>query len=449
MGTDKNGLICFTSTGIDTITISDGLSNNAILGIMEDNSGRIYLTTDNGMNILDFSQNPPQIRIITRDDGLASSECNQGAYLKDSQGNLWIGTIRGVTKYNPEADLPTADPPLTHITRIRIFNRDISPGKSNDLPPFRYNENYLQFHFIGIDLVAPHKVRYRYRLNTTETDWINTDYPQVQFANLEDNSYRFEVQAGNEWDVWSDPDTIQFSILPPFWETWWFRLIIILVIGGILGGFIYSRIRSIVMIERVRAKIAADLHDDIGAGLSEINILSAVAEAKTPPEAKEKVQNELKRISNTAGQIIDSMSDIVWMVNPKKDSMTDLVSRLKDIFNDVLDAKDIVFRSENIHLLKNIRLDMERRQFLYLIFKEGMNNAVKYSNCRELSLKISLERKKLKITLQDDGIGFEMDPLRAGNGLTNMRERAKKIKGGLQIKSQPGEGTLIEFTGKR
>jgi ligand-binding sensor domain-containing protein/two-component sensor histidine kinase len=448
MGTDKNGLICFTPAGTDTITLADGLSNNAILGIMEDNTGRIYLTTDNGMNILNFSQNPTHIRIITRDDGLASSECNQGAYLKDSQGNLWIGTIRGVTKYNPAADLPTMDPPLTHITQIRIFDREVSLDEQNNLPPLRYNENYLQFHFIGIDFVAPHKVRYRYRLNKQETNWINTDYPQIQFANLEDNNYRFEVQSGNEWGIWSEPVTINFSILPPFWETWWFRLIVVVVLGGILGGFVYTRIRSIVMIERVRAKIAADLHDDIGAGLSEINILSAVAEAKTPPEAKEKVQSELNRISKTAGQIIDSMSDIVWMVNPKKDSMTDLVSRLKDIFNDVLDAKGIVFRSENIDLLKNIRLDMERRQFLFLIFKEGMNNAIKYSNCHEISLKVLLERKKLKITLQDDGKGFEMDKLRIGNGLNNMQDRAKKIKGEVQIKSTPGKGTLIEFIGK-
>jgi ligand-binding sensor domain-containing protein/two-component sensor histidine kinase len=448
MGTDKNGLISMKPSALDTITIADGLSNNAILGIMEDEKGRIYLTTDNGMNILDFSHNPLHIRHITHEDGLASSECNQGAYLKDSEGNLWVGTIRGVTKYNPSADQPALAPPRTHITHIRVFDHEIQPEQNNILSPLSYYENYLQFQFIGIDFVAPHKVTYRYRLNKTETDWIHTDYPQVQLANLEDNSYCFEVQSGNEWGIWSESAAIEFAILPPFWETWWFRLLAILIIGGMIGGFIYSRIRSLLMIERVRAKIAADLHDDIGAGLSEINILSAVAETKTPPEAKKYVQGELNRISHTAGQIIDSMSDIVWMVNPKKDSVTDLVSRLKDVFNDVMDAKGIRFHSENIHLLKKIKLHMESRQFLYLIFKEAMNNAVKYSECSEIAMKISVERKKLSITLQDNGKGFSKDTLKAGNGLINMQERAKKIKGELRIESQLGSGTVIEFRGK-
>ena len=448
MGTDKNGLVCIKPTATDTITIADGLSNNAILGIMEDMNGRIYLTTDNGMNILNFSHNPVHIRIITHEDGLASSECNQGAYLKDSEGNIWVGTIGGVTRYKPSADQPSLAPPRTHITNIRVFDQEILPGQNNILKPLSYNENYLQFQFIGIDFVAPHKVQYRYRLNKTETDWIHTDYPQVQLANLEDNSYCFEVQSGNEWGIWSESAAIEFSILPPFWETWWFRLLGILLIGGMVGGFIYSRIRSLLIIERVRAKIAADLHDDIGAGLSEINILSAVAETKTPPEAKKYVQSELNRISHTAGQIIDSMSDIVWMVNPKKDSVTDMVSRLKDVFNEVLDAKGILFHSENLHFLKKIKLHMESRQFLYLIFKEAMNNAVKYSGCNEITLKISVERKKLTITLQDNGKGFTKDTQKAGNGLINMQERAKKIKGELHIESQPGSGTVIEFQGK-
>ena len=142
------------------------------------------------------------------------------------------------------------------------------------------------------------------------------------------------------------------------------------------------------------------------------------------------------------------MSDIVWMVNPKKDSVTDLVSRLKDVFNDVMDAKGIQFHSENIHLLKKIKLHMESRQFLYLIFKEAMNNAVKYSECSEIALKISVDRKKLSITLQDNGKGFTKDTLKTGNGLINMQERAKKIKGELRIESQPGSGTVIEFRGR-
>jgi signal transduction histidine kinase len=275
-----------------------------------------------------------------------------------------------------------------------------------------------------------------------------TEHPQIHYANLDDNDYSFEVQACNEWGVWSESASVNFSILAPFWETWWFRLLTLVFFMGIIAILIYWRIHQLIAVERVRAKIAADLHDDIGAGLSEINILSAVAEAKTPKMAKEYSKNELSKIAKVARQMIDDMSDIVWMIKPQKDSMTDLVSRLKDCYNDVLDVKGISFRFENSHLFKKIKLNMEQRQFIFLIFKEAINNAIKYSDCNEINLKISTERKKIIIILQDNGKGFDVKNIRRGNGLINMSQRAKKIKGEVDINSQINIGTIIKFVGK-
>jgi len=447
-GTDKNGLICYTKSGKDTIAIADGLSNNCILGIMEDHKRNLYLTTDNGVNIVDCSQNPVKVRLITNEDGLASRECNQGAYLKDNSGRLWVGTIRGVTCYNPLVDSPDKSTLPTHITKMSVFDREIPLYKDHISDPFKYHENYIKFNFIGIDLKSASKVHYRYRMNSSGPEWMRTDYPQVQFANLEDDTYQFEVQSSNEWNVWSKSTTLSFEILPPFWETWWFRLGGIFLITSVIATIIYYRFQQLLAVERLRAKIAADLHDDIGAGLSEINILTAVAEAKTPAEAKAHTKNELARIGQTASQLIDSMSDIVWLVNPKKDSMTDLVTRLKDIFNDLLDTKDITFNSENMHLLSKIRLKMEHRQFIFLIFKEALNNALKYSKCSVVDFQVFSENGRLKIILADNGVGFDQDSHKDGNGLKNMQERAKKINGDLQIKSRPGEGTKLIFSGK-
>ncbi len=447
-GTDKNGLIYFTPSGRDTLTIADGLSNNCILGIMEGKQGLLYLTTDNGVNIVDLSKKPAKIRLITNDDGLASRECNQGAYFKDSRERLWIGTIRGVTCYDPSLDSPIISDLPTHITGMSVFDWKIPLTTNHISKPFKYHENYIKFNFIGIDLKSANKVHYRYRMNNSDSEWIGTDYPQVQFANLEDDTYHFEVQSSNDWGVWGETAHVTFSILPPFWSTWWFRTLIILIVVGVTAMLIYFRIRQLLAVERIRAKIAADLHDDIGAGLSEINILTAVAEAKTPVEVKEHTKNELARIGKTAGQLIDSMSDIVWLVNPKKDSMTDLVTRLKDIFNDLLDAKGITFNNENMHLLTKIRLNMEHRQFIFLIFKEALNNALKYSNCTVVDFKVLTEKSRLKIILADNGTGFDLDNHKDGNGLKNMRERANKINGNLDIESRPGKGTKLIFTGK-
>jgi ligand-binding sensor domain-containing protein len=444
-GTDKNGLICISENKTDTINTNAGLSNNTILGILEDDTGKLYLATDNGLNIVDFINDKPVIRIITNEDGLASNECNQGAYLKDSKGMFWIGTIRGVTCYNPQNDEPSHQPPLTHITNVKLFNKEIYIDSLNSSYQFNYDENYLNFNFIGIDLKAPHKVTYAYRLRGIKQDWVTTNNPNVQYANLDDNDYTFEVKSCNEWGVWSEPVTFRFSILPPFWETWWFRLFVIICIGGLFGTLIYLRFRHLLIIERVRTKIAADLHDDIGSGLSEINILSAVAETKMQNKIKNEIGSELNHISKIAGKMIDNMSDIVWMVNPKKDSMTDLVSRLKDSYNDVLDAKNIRFDSENTSLLNKIKLDMEKRQFIFLIFKEAINNAIKYSDCQNLNLKIAMERKNLQIILQDDGCGFDKINNVNGNGLNNMKMRAEKIKGKLIIGSNVEAGTTINL----
>jgi signal transduction histidine kinase len=221
-----------------------------------------------------------------------------------------------------------------------------------------------------------------------------------------------------------------------------------MIFSGTIAILIYWRINQILAVERVRAKIAADLHDDIGAGLSEINILSAVAEAKTPKLVKEYSQKELNKIAKIARQMIDDMSDIVWMIKPQKDTMTDLVSRLKDSYNDVLDVKGISFQVENSHLFKNIKLNMEQRQFIFLIFKEAINNAIKYSDCSAIKLKISTERKKIIIILQDNGKGFDVQNTERGNGLINMYQRAKKIKATLDIDSQINNGTKIKFGGK-
>lgn len=446
-GTDKNGLICVSNGKTDTITIDDGLSNNAILGIMGDDSGNLYLTTDNGLNILDCNLEKPSIRIKTSEDGLASNECNQGAFLRDSQGKLWIGTIKGVTCYDPSLDFPSKLPPKTHITYMRVFDKEIFLKSESEFV-FKYFENFIQFNFIGIDLKAPHKVNYRYRLDGTESDWIYTDYPNVQFANLPNNDYTFEVQAGNEWGAWSESASLTFSILPPYWATWWFRLLIFIALAGIVSILIYLRFRSLLAIERVRSKIAADLHDDIGSGLSEINILSAVAESKTPPESKKYIENELSKISKTAGLMIDNMSDIVWMVNPKNDLMVDLVARLKDNFNDMFDAKGIIFKSENSKALEKIRLTMEQRQNIFLIFKEAINNAIKYSGCDSLKLCVKQQRKMLQISLEDDGKGFEIENIKKGNGLNNMEMRAEKIKGKLIIDSKLEKGTMINLSVK-
>ena len=447
-GTNDRGLIFFKEGQWDTLNIDDGLSHNSILGILEDNTGKLYLTADNGLNVIDFSENGCRIRVLGKSDGLASNECNQGAYYKDSQGYLWFGTIAGVSRFNPALCKPNSNVPRVHFRHIHLFEDEISTEAFRRRHYFNYNENYFKFEYIGIDLSAPHKVEYSYRLSGIDKEWQNTNNTSVQYTNLDDDTYSFEVKAVNEWGLWSEPQQLYFTINAPFWEHWWFIFAAFIITISPLFVVIRQRIKRLLALEKLRSKIAADLHDDIGAGLSEINILSAVAVSKTPPEIKTVVEPELNRIGMTARSLIDSMSDIVWLVNPEKDALSDLVSRLKDTFNDLFEARGILFSTENTQALQKIHLEMEKRHNLYLILKEAIHNAIKYSECRQIHLSISLNGKRLCIQIKDDGKGFEIENVTRGNGLRNMQKRAEKMGGQLTVNSVAGVGSEISFCGK-
>ena len=447
-GTNDRGLIYFRHGKWDTLSIDHGLSHNSILGIMEDEQGKLYLTADNGLNVVEFLPQGQHIRVMGGRDGLAGSECNQGAYFKDSQGFLWIGTVKGVSRLDPARAEPNPNPPRLHWSRLQSFDMDLPVSALEERRSFKHNENYFRFEFIGIDLSAPHKVRYRYRLSGLDQDWIETDHPVVRYYIQNADDYTFEIIAGNEWDYWSEPLQLSFTILPPFWKTWWFIVLAFLVILSPLVVVIRLRIQRLLALERLRAQIAADLHDDIGAGLSEINILSAVAATKTPAQARPVIENELNKIGQTARSLVERMSDIVWLVNPHKDALSDLIARLTDSFADLFDAKGIIFQATNAQTLNKIRLDMNYRQHLFMILKEAVHNAVKYSAAEKIELNVNHQGKTLVLQLKDNGQGFDSSLNKTGNGLLNMKKRAAQIGGILQVSSSPGMGTTVEFRGK-
>jgi len=400
------------------------------------------------MLFFDFSAETLNVQRISKTDGLASNECNQGAYLKDSQSNLWIGTINGVSKYRPKYDTPVLSAPKIHFSKMQLFNQDIDFRQQEILQSFKHNENYFNFEYIGIDLAAPSKVVYQHRLIGIDKNWVTTNRRFVQYTNLNSGDYTFMVKAQNQWGIWGDPTSLTFNISPPFWQSWWFALILTGMVLFPFALIVYTRFHRLLAMERLRAKIAADLHDDIGAGLSEINILSAVVDAKSPPDLKDLVKNELNKIGSVSRSLIERMSDIVWLINPKNDSLHDLFTRLKDSFVDLLELQNIHFKTINLKQLEKIHLSMEKRQHIFLIFKEAITNAIKYSECSTLELVIETQKKKLIIHLLDDGKGFDLNIISRGNGLTNMQHRVEKVGGVVKINSQPGKGTEIIFSGK-
>jgi signal transduction histidine kinase len=200
-------------------------------------------------------------------------------------------------------------------------------------------------------------------------------------------------------------------------------------------------------IEKLKTKLAADLHDNIGSGLTEISILSELTERELNNGSKNTSKN-LKSISETARELIDNMSDIVWVVNPKRDSLHDLIIRLKSSYNEVLTYMGISMKTTNLDKLENVKLPMEYRQNLYLIFKEGINNSLKHSRCDKIFLEANVRGEVLEMILKDNGIGLETSEKIYGNGVRNMEARAHAIGGKLKWKSSGSSGTNIIFVGK-
>lgn len=425
----------------------NGLNDNTIYGINEDNLGNIYLITNKGVNILRKTDSGYSIRYLTYKNGLAGDECNIKGIFKDSKGRMWFGTLKGVSCYEPWKDYEVLNTPQIHISDVKLFETSVI--NENPLEPlqFDYNENYLKFYFWGVNVSAPEQVKYQFRLTNVDPEWVDTESRFARYANLSNGEYTFEVRAKYIGGNWSKPAKLTFFIKTPFYKAWWFIAGIILFIGGTIGSIIYLRIRQVIMFERLRNKLAADLHDNIGAGLTEISILSEVI-AYIKDRNSEDVTKNLNLISKTARTLVDNMSDIVWLVNPKNDSLYDLVIRLEGIYREIFLQKGIAIQSKNIMALEQVSLPMEYRQHLFLLFKEAMNNTLKHSSCTNVVLEAIVEGKTISMKLCDNGKGFDPNRIKGGHGIKNMYNRALSINGKLEIISEPGIGTTLIYEGK-
>jgi len=238
---------------------------------------------------------------------------------------------------------------------------------------------------------------------------------------------------------------LNILIHPPWWQTWWADIVWSLIILFIVYTVYDYRKRNRNALAAVRQKIANDLHDDIGSTLNSISVYSEVA-SKQLQSNTENAQNILEKMGSASRNMIDTMNDIVWSVNPKNDQFENIVQRMKYFAGELLSGKNILLQFNADEKLKNVRLSMEKRKNFYLIFKEALNNACKYSKAKKVSVNITEEAGKLTMMIEDDGIGFDEKNIHAGNGLKSMQTRAHEMNAHLNIQSKLNEGTKIELS---
>ena len=432
-------------------TVKEGLSSNQITCITEDQWGRIYVGTGIGIDRLDPETG--RVKRYTIADGLPNGFVNV-AY-RDRNNTLWFGTLQGLSKLMPTIDDgPSQSPPIL-IQQVRVAGNDLplpelGITQLGDLE-FEASTNQLEIKFVSLGFRSGDVLRYQFMLEGADNDW-GTPINQrvVNYANLRPGSYRFRVRAVNaDGIVSSEPASIAFTIVPPVWQRWWFIGLVILLLVALTHLIYRYHTRRLIELERVRTRIATDLHDDIGASLSKIAILSDVAGQQMLTAKDSPVAAPLAQIADTSRDCVDAMSDIVWAVNPQRDHLSDLTQRMRRFAEDLLDARDIDFTIRSSLDEKDMRLGADLRREIYLIFKECVNNLVKHSDCRNAELAFSINGPWLVVAITDDGRGFKIeDPLTNGNGmgghgLASMQRRAKALGGSLKINSEPGRGTTV------
>ncbi|MBU1680411.1 MAG: hypothetical protein KKD86_16430 [Bacteroidetes bacterium] len=447
IGTSGGGLNRFDkkTESFERFTIKHGIKSKVIYGILEDNRKNLWFSSDNGL--FKYNMKNADVTYFDLKDGLQSMEFSGGAYFKNSTGEMFFGGINGVNHFFPDSVKGNIYIPPIVISEFKIFNERVK-GEVEDIA-LSYTQNFFSFEFSALDYTNPGDNQYAYILEGLETGWHYTDalLRRANYTNLEPGKYIFRVKGSNNDGVWNHEGiSVKVEILPPFWKTWWFMLLSIITIGSVVSFLISMRVKHLLAIEKLKLRLAADLHDNVGAGLTEISILSELASKEIKSMSKN-ASDKLNNISTIARHLVDSMSDIVWFVNPKRDSLYDLIIRLTDSYSDLLHEIGISFKTINLENIVAVKIPMDVRQNLYLIFKEGINNSIKHSKCKKINLETKLKNSVLEMTLYDDGIGIPENSGSLGNGLKNMISRARNMGGQLNIVSENQTGTKITFTG--
>ncbi len=466
LGTSGDGLsrLDLRTGTFTSYTTREGLPNNVVYGILSDKRGNLWVSTNQGL--CRFDPRTGAVVTYTTEDGLPSNEFNRYSCARTSDGRLWFEGMGGAFHFDPEDFYTRYAASPTVITGMRLVGKAVAvagafkaPGEVFELPApiefvrsitLPYSERMITFSFACMDHTAPLKNTFRYILEGFSTKWVEVGTQhEATFTNLDPGTYTFRVQGRNSAGVWDERGAVmQLIITPPWWGTWWFRIAALAMFFGALYAFYRYRLAQAVKVVRVRERIARDLHDEIGSTLSSVSLFSSVAQKKAEGRAPE-ASELLGRITDSTTQVLEAMNDIVWAVNADNDDLASVIKRMHAFAVSVTEARGCKLHLHADEELKERRLEMTQRKNLYLIFKEAVNNAMKYADCANLRIELLRDRSAVVLRVVDDGKGFDTNAINGavggGNGLGNMHKRAAEIPGVLTVTSAPGQGTAVEL----
>jgi ligand-binding sensor domain-containing protein/two-component sensor histidine kinase len=430
---------------VTVVTYDDGLPSNTVSRLRMDEKGFLWIITSNGL--CRYNPNNQRITPYDRKDGVVLAEQTIAADYRTSNNNIIFAGSNSVVMFNPTTFATTLQPPDVTITDFKIYNRFL-PVDSLLKHPYvtlQPDENSLSIYFASLSYKQKDKLTFYYKMEGIDKDWIKADRSYfVNYSLLPPGKYSFKIYCENIEGLRSLKTTgLTILIKPPYYKTFWFMSCILFVIALLIYAVHDLRVNRLMAVEALRNRVARDLHDDMGSTLSTINILSSMAKHKVNEDAQ-KTNEYLVKISEYSERMMDAMDDIVWSIKPSNDSMQKITARMREFATNVLEAKEIEFEFKIDEAVHEIKLNMEARRDFFLVFKEAVNNAAKYSNAAKVWINLTLQNKGLTLLVKDDGVGFNLNEA-DGNGLGNMQKRADNMNGTVVIKSKKGEGTAVKL----
>jgi signal transduction histidine kinase/ligand-binding sensor domain-containing protein len=450
---EQNKSILWIGSGIGLIkfniltheqTIYDeknGMANSYVYGVLEDKQHNFWMSTNMGLCFFNRKENTFQN--YTAKDGLQSNEFNTQAFYKSASGKMYFGGIKGFNWFNPENIKAAAITlPGVAITSINIDNKPYVKDSSfaqNKTISVDYNQNNISFQFAALDFTKPQANKIKFILEPWDKKWIVTDDKNMRYTHLLPGNYVLKVKGANSDGVWSKEERLNLLVNAPFWQKAWFYILSAIMFLGVIIYItwfvsqqkIIKRLRQLEKqhaVDAERNRISRDMHDEIGSGLTHIALLSELIQTQKKTESA--IKSDLGNISIAARKLVESMSEIIWALNPQNDSLENLLSYMREQMQQHFEPFEIKLIINFPDDVSPVKLTNEQRRNLYLVTKEALNNVMKHSGARIVSLTFVNQSESLGFEVQDDGRGMtEKMTSKTGNGLKNMQKRMEDIGG--------------------
>jgi ligand-binding sensor domain-containing protein/signal transduction histidine kinase len=475
IGTAGHGLARYFKGRWTHYSTSAGLASNSISYIIEDEDGDLWIGSNAGLmrlqkkSLNDFADGTVisiSCRTYGEADGLPTRECSAGsqpAACRTRDGRLWFPTTKGLVSVNPAQLHPNRQPPVVMIESVLVegreqkTNRIGSAWNQSILVPPGYER--LEIHYTGLNFTAPNGVRFKYRLEGHETAWTEAGDTRVAYySNLTPGHYYFHVSASNEDGVPNETGSVlEITVQPQFWQTGWFLAAVIVCFLGLVIGVVrylstqklhrqLQALKQREALEKERSRIARDLHDQLGANLTQVALLGEMAE--TDKNSPAEIESHAQQISQTARETTRSLDEIVWAVNPSNDTLDGLVNYACKYAQEYLALAGLRYRADVPAQLPAVTIPPEVRHNVFLAFKEAVNNVVKHAQASEVWIRLRLQSGNFALSIEDNGRGLgglNADATQTRNGLRNMRKRMEDIHGEFSIGPGMKAGTVVRL----